>query len=129
MVEQIHCYRCRINEHSSRCCLCFESSDPAPLISRLTQRYPAAANKHDICFIRQIALTFAMSVNIDIRGRGGEADTHDESDECLFVRHRYGLSTVCLYSYIFYYGPLAAGHSSVFPMDPRCSWIHKAHYY
>ena len=63
-------YRCRINQHSSRCRQCFESSDPAPPISKLTQRYPAAANKHECLSIRPIALTSAMSVNIDIRGRG-----------------------------------------------------------
>ena len=62
--------RCRINKHSSRCRLCFESSDPAPLISKLTQIYPAAANKNKCLFIRPLALTCAMSVNIDIRGEG-----------------------------------------------------------
>ena len=40
-------YRCRINKHSSRCRLCFQSSDPAPRISKLTQRYPAAAHKNE----------------------------------------------------------------------------------
>ena len=34
----------------------------------LTQIYPAAANKNECLFIRPLALTFAMSVNIDIRG-------------------------------------------------------------
>ena len=63
-------YRCRINTHSSRCRLCFESSDPAPLISKLTQRCPAAANQNECLFIRPIALTFDMSVNIDIKGEG-----------------------------------------------------------
>ena len=72
-------YRCQINKHSSRCRLCIESSDPAPLISKLTQRCPAAANQNECLFIRPIALTFAMSVNIDIaKGGGGEADIHDE---------------------------------------------------
>ena len=42
----------------------------APRISKLTQRYPAAANKHESIFIRPIALACAMSVNIDIRGEG-----------------------------------------------------------
>ena len=41
-------YRCRMNKHSSRCRLCFESSGPAPLISKLTQRYPTAANKMSV---------------------------------------------------------------------------------
>ena len=59
-----------MNKHSSRCRLCFESSDPAPLISKLTQRCPPAANKSECFFIRPIALAFAMSVNIDIRGEG-----------------------------------------------------------
>ena len=66
----VYTYRCRINKHSSRCRLCFESTDPAPLISKLTQIYPAAANKNECSFIRPLALTFAMSVNIDIRGEG-----------------------------------------------------------
>ena len=43
-LTQFNSYRCRTNKHSSRCRLCFESSDPAPLISKLTQRCPAAAN-------------------------------------------------------------------------------------
>ena len=63
-------YRCRINKRSSRCRLRFESSGPAPRISKLTQRYPAAAHRNECLFIRPIALTFAMSVNIDIRGEG-----------------------------------------------------------
>ena len=63
-------YRCRINKHSSRCRLCFDSSGSAPLISKLTQIYSTAANKNECLFIRPIALTFAMSVNIDIRGEG-----------------------------------------------------------
>ena len=63
-------YRYRINKHSSRCRQYYESSDTAPLISKLTQRYPAAANENECLFIRPIALTSAMSVNIDIRGEG-----------------------------------------------------------
>ena len=63
-------YRCLMNKHSSRCGLCLESSDPAPRISKLTQRYPAAADKNECLFIRPIALTFAISVNIDSRGEG-----------------------------------------------------------
>ena len=59
-----------MNKHSSRCRLCFESSDPASRISKLMQRYPAEANIHECLFIRPIALTSAMSVNIDIRGEG-----------------------------------------------------------
>ena len=63
-------YRCRMNKHSYRCRLWFESSDPAPLISKLTRICPAAANKNECLFIRLLARTCAMSVNIDIRGRG-----------------------------------------------------------
>ena len=57
-------------KHWYRCWLWFESSDPAPLISKLTQIYPAAANTNECLFIRPLALTCAMSVKIDIRGEG-----------------------------------------------------------
>ena len=66
----IYIYRCRINQHSSRRRLYFGRSGKVPLISKLTQGYPAAANKSECVFIRPVALTFAMSVNIDIRGEG-----------------------------------------------------------
>ena len=69
-----HCsYRCLWHKHSSGCRLCFQSPDPAPLISKLAQRYTTAANKHERLFHRPIALTLPMSVNIDIRGQGGSA--------------------------------------------------------
>ena len=54
-------YRCLWNKHSSRCRWCFLCPDPAPLISKLTPRYPTAANKHECLFHRPIALTLIMS--------------------------------------------------------------------
>ena len=64
-------YRCLWNKHSSRCRWCFQCPDPAPLISKLTPRYPTAANINECSFHRPVALTLPMSVNIDIRGEGG----------------------------------------------------------
>ena len=45
---------CEIN--TSRCRLCFQRPDPAPLISKLTPRYPAAADKTSV-FISQTNCT------------------------------------------------------------------------
>ena len=43
-------------------------------ISKLTPRYPTAANTNKCLFHRPIALTSLMSVNVDIRRGWGESD-------------------------------------------------------
>ena len=77
-----------VKTHLDVACVLY-SPDPTPLISMLTPRYPTAANTNECVFHRPIALTLAMSVNIDIRGGGGESDNDDEQDERLFHRHQY----------------------------------------
>ena len=48
----------------------FSMSRPAPLNSKLTPRYPTAANTNECLFHRPVALTLPMSVNIGNRGEG-----------------------------------------------------------
>ena len=55
----------------SRCRWCFQCPDPAPLVSKLTPRYPTAAHHNECSFHRPVGLTLPMSVKIDIRGEGG----------------------------------------------------------
>ena len=64
-------YWCLWNKHSSRWRWCFQCPDPAPLISKLMERCPTAANKNECLFPRPIVLTLRMSVTIDIGGDGG----------------------------------------------------------
>ena len=59
-INTYYYYRCRINKHSSRCRLCFESSDPAPLISKLKQIYPAAANKVSVYLSDRVYRCFTL---------------------------------------------------------------------
>ena len=82
-------YRCLWNKHSSRCRLCFQSPDPAALISMLTQRYPTAANNNEWIFHRPIALTLHVSVNINILRDGGSRPTLTTSRMSDYFRRRY----------------------------------------
>ena len=59
-------YWCLRNKHSSRWCWCFQCPDPAPLIWKLAERCPTAANNNEFLFHRPIAITLRMSVNMDI---------------------------------------------------------------
>ena len=64
-------YWCLWNKHSSRWRWClFQCPDPAPLISKLAERCPTAANQNECLFHRPIALTLHVSVNIGIGGNG-----------------------------------------------------------
>ena len=60
---------CEINTHLDGAGV-FQCPDPAPLISKLVERCPTAANKNECLCHRPIALTLRVSVNIDVRGDG-----------------------------------------------------------
>ena len=58
-----------INTHLDVACV-LKVRTPLPQFQSSCKDTPAAANKNECLFIRPVALTCTMSVNIDIRGKG-----------------------------------------------------------
>ena len=84
-----HRRRRRWNKHS-RWHWCFQCPDPAPLISKLEERCPTAANKNECLFHRPIALTLRISVKLTLGGMGdGGSPTQTTSRVNVYFRHRY----------------------------------------
>ena len=99
-------YRCRINKHSSRCRLCFESFDPAPLISKFTQRYPAAANTNECLLSDRLHSHLPCPWTLTLGGKGW--GRHSRRAAWVFIYPTPVWCIVYIYIYIYIYNQNAA---------------------